>query len=96
MKNNFEIQPYITEKTFDMANASNKYVFLVKGKINKIELKKYVEETYKVKVENINNLAKPGKKNIDWRKNKMYRNTDKMKYVVQLKKGDKIDEFLNK
>ncbi len=96
MENKFEIQPYITEKTFDMANALNKYVFLVKGRTNKIEVKKYIEKKYKVKVENVNNLTKPGKKNIDWRKNKMYRHTDKMKYVVRLKKGDKIDEFLNK
>ncbi len=95
MENNFLIKPYITEKTFDMASALNKYVFFTNDNINKIEVKKYIEKKYKVKVININSLTKPGKKKVDWKKNKKYRKQDLRKYVVQLKKGDKIAEFLN-
>ncbi len=95
MESNIKVKPYITEKNFDIANAYNKYVFLVEGKTNKIEFKKYIEKKYKVKVENVNSLVKPGKKKIDWRRRKMHRKSDRTKYIVQLKKGDKIDEFLN-
>ncbi len=96
MKNSIKIQPHITEKSFDMANAMNKYTFLAEERINKIELKKYIEKEYKVKVEKVTSLTKPGKKHIDWKTNRKFRKSDKKKYVVQLKKGDKIEEFLNK
>ncbi len=95
MKNNFDIQPHITEKTFAMANAFNQYVFMTEDKINKIELKKYIENEYKVKVENVSSLTRPGKKHIDWKTNRKFRKSDKKKYIVKLKKGDKIEEFLN-
>ncbi len=94
-RNNVDIKPHITEKTYQMANDLNKYVFKVKGEMNKIELKKYIENKYKVKVEKVNSLVKPGKKHIYWRRRKMYRKSDERKYAVHLKKGDKIDEFLN-
>jgi ribosomal protein L23 len=96
MKNNYVIQPHITEKTFAMANAFNQYVFITDSKVNKIELKKYVEKEYKVKVENVGSITQPGKKHIDWKTNRKFRKSDRKKYIVQLKKGDKIEEFLNK
>lgn len=79
-----------------MANAFNKYVFITEDKVNKIELKKYVEKEYKVKVEKVSSITQPGKKHIDWKTNRKFRKSDRKKYIVQLKKGDKIDEFLNK
>lgn len=96
MKNNFVIQPHITEKSFAMANAFNQYVFITKDRINKIELKKYIEKEYKVKVESVASITQPGKKHTDWKTNRRFRKSDKKKYIVKLKKGDKIDEFLSK
>ncbi len=96
MENNIVIKPHITEKSFALANAFNKYVFITEDKVNKIELKKYVEKEYKVKVENVSSMTQPGKKHIDWKTNRKFRKSDRKKYIVQLKKGDKIDEFLNK
>jgi large subunit ribosomal protein L23 len=96
MKNNIIVKPHITEKSFDMANSLNKYVFLVEGKMNKIEVKKYVEKEYKVKVLNVSSITQPGKKRTDWKTNRKFRKSDKKKYIVELKKGDKINEFLNK
>jgi ribosomal protein L23 len=96
MKNSVYIQPHITEKSFEMANALNKYVFITEDNINKIELKKYIEREYKVKVENVASITQPGKKHIDWKTNRKFRKSDRKKYIVQLKKGDKINEFLNK
>ncbi len=96
MKNNkeIEIQPVITEKTYDMANALNKYTFLVSRAVNKIEAGKVLEKKYKVKVESINSIVSPGKLKRDWKSNKKRRNSDMLKMVFTLKKGDKIDEFL--
>ena len=77
-----------------MANADNKYVFSVDRGINKIEVKKAVETKYKVKVTDVNSLVRPGKKKRDFKTYKIRREQDKVKMVVTLKKGDKIDEFL--
>ncbi|HOV34576.1 MAG TPA: 50S ribosomal protein L23 [Candidatus Dojkabacteria bacterium] len=88
------IKPVISEKTYTMANADNKYVFSVDRGINKIEVKKAVETKYKVKVTDVNSLVRPGKKKRDFKTYKIRREQDKVKMVVTLKKGDKIDEFL--
>ena len=85
----------MTEKSYASANALNKYTFLVVGSVNKIEIAKKVEEDYKVKVEKVNTVVRPGKLRRDYKTNKMYRDEDKTKAIVTLKKGDKIDEFLN-
>jgi large subunit ribosomal protein L23 len=88
------IQPVISEKSYAMANALNKYTFLVPRGVNKIELAKAVEEKYKVKVVNMNSIVRPGKLKRDLRSNKFSRKADNLKIIVTLKKGDKIDEFL--
>jgi large subunit ribosomal protein L23 len=96
MENNkFDLQPVMTEKSYAAANSLNKYTFLVLGPANKIEIAKKVEEDYKVKVEKVNTIVRPGKLRREYKTNKMYREEDKTKAVVTLKKGDKIDEFLN-
>lgn len=92
---NLEIQPVITEKSYALANALNKYTFLVTRGVNKIEIKKAVEKKYKVKVTGINMTVRPGKLTRDWKTRNSVRKEDMRKAVVQLKKGDKIDEFLN-
>lgn len=89
-----KIQPVISEKSYAMANAENKYTFLVPGGFNKIDLKKEIEKRYKVKVEKVNSIVRPGKMKRDWRTNKLRRKSDKTKMIFTLKKGDKIDEFL--
>ncbi len=93
---NIELQPVISEKSYSIANAQNKYTFIVDRGINKIEVGKAVETKYKVKVEKVNSTVRPGKGFKNWKTNKSYRKSDKVKYTVTLKKGDKIDEFLAK
>ena len=96
MKNNeFEIKPVMTEKSYALANAWNKYTFLVNGKTNKIEIAKRVEEQYKVEVVKVNTIVRPGKLRRDYKTYNKSRGEDQIKAVVTLKKGDKIDEFLN-
>jgi len=89
------LKPVISEKSYSLANESNKYVFFVNSGINKIEIKKAVEKKYKVKVVSVNITVKPGKGFKDYKTNKLFRKEDKRKAIVTLKKGDKIDEFLN-
>ncbi|MCK9368733.1 50S ribosomal protein L23 [Candidatus Dojkabacteria bacterium] len=95
MENNVLLQPVVSEKSYVLANSSNKYVFLVNKDTNKIEIKKEVEKKYKVKVLAVNIITRPGKMKREFKRNKKYRNEDEKKAVVTLKKGDKIAEFLN-
>ena len=54
-------RPLITEKTSTMIEA-NKFTFLVNSDVNKIEIAKYVSQTYDVVVESVNILMKKSKK----------------------------------
>jgi len=92
---NILVKPVISEKSYTLANASNKYTFVVESGVNKIEIKSAVETKYKVKVETVNIVIKPGKMKRDWKTNRKSRKSDIRKAIVTLKKGDKIDEFLN-
>jgi len=89
------LQPVISEKSYSLANESNTYVFFVDSDINKIEIKSAIEKKYKVKVTDVNITVRLGKRFRDYKTNISYRKEDKKKAVVTLKKGDKIDEFLN-
>ncbi|MEA3368788.1 MAG: 50S ribosomal protein L23 [Candidatus Ratteibacteria bacterium] len=78
----------ITEK---MANLGpyNKYAFKVDSHANKIEVKKAIEEVYKVKVDKVNTLRVKGKKRrVRWQEGKT---AGWKKAVVTLKPGDKIE-----
>ncbi|MDD2578095.1 MAG: 50S ribosomal protein L23 [Candidatus Dojkabacteria bacterium] len=92
--NEIKVQPVISEKSYEMANALNKYTFSVPRGVNKIEVAKWVEKTYKVKVVSINSVISPGKLKRDWKTNIKTRKSDKVKIIVTLKEGNKIDEFL--
>ena len=55
MELNLIKKPVITEKS--TANAQfNKYIFEVRNDANKINIKKTIEEIYKVKVQKLNSL----------------------------------------
>jgi len=94
INNTLNIQPMVSEKSYAMANAQNKYTFLVERGNNKIEIAKAVETKYKVKVLSVNSVVKPGKLKKDLKTYKPRRERDMIKVIVTLKKGDKIDEFL--
>ena len=67
----------------------NKYLFSVKKSANKIQIKKAVEEIYKVKVIQVNTQVVPGKlKRVRYQ---LGRTPDWKKAVVTLKEGQKID-----
>ena len=81
------IKPVISEKTTNFASL-NKYVFEVFGKTNKVEIKKAIEELYKVKPIQINIIKRKGK-NVRFGKTSG-RTKDSKRAIVTLKKGDSI------
>jgi len=56
------IKPVTTEKAVRLLDTENTIIFEVDKRINKPEIKKQIEETFKVKVERINTLSRKNKK----------------------------------
>ena len=77
-----------TEKGGNLMSFS-KYLFWVSKDSNKVEIKKAVEDIYKVKVNNVNTLTVKGKpKRVRYA---MGKTSDWKKAIVSLKEGEKID-----
>ena len=83
-------KPVVSEKSYDLL-ADNKYTFYVNPAANKIEIKKAVEEIFKVTVLNVNTLNVKGKEKRMGRA--VGKTNDRKKAIVTLKEGDKIEVF---
>ena len=79
----------ITEKGTQMAS-QNKYLFKVEPTANKLEIKKAVEDFFKVKVVKVHTMNYLGKKRRERTVN-YGRKPDWKRAIVTLKAGDKID-----
>jgi large subunit ribosomal protein L23 len=79
-----------SEKTTRLQEPLGKYLFLVDRRANKIEIKKAVQDIYKVGVRKVNLLITKGKpKRVRYQYG---RTPDLKKAIVTLKKGEKIAE----
>ena len=79
-----------TEKT-TLNEPLGKYLFLVSTSANKIQIKRAVEELYKVKVKDVNTFVSIGKlKRVRYQ---LGRTVDLKKAIVTLKKGQKIESI---
>ena len=83
--------PIITEKTHTQREVANKLTFRVDIKANKIEIRKAIEDIFKVKVLGVNTVRVRGKKKRlgrtqGWR-------PDWKKAVVTLAPGEKISGY---
>ena len=77
-----------TEKGTDL-ESDRKYLFQVATASNKIEIKKAVEEIYKVKVEAVNIMIVPGKaKRV---RSQLGQSPNWKKAIVTLQEGQKIE-----
>jgi large subunit ribosomal protein L23 len=66
-----------------------KYLFLVSPEANKIQIKRAVEQVYKVKVADVNTFISAGKlKRVRYR---LGRTPESKKAIVTLKEGQKIE-----
>ena len=86
------IKPVVTEKSIGLME-HNKYVFKVALSANKIEIKKAVEEIFKVKVASVNTLNVYGKIKRQGRTEGLTGNYKKA--VVQLSSDSKSIEFFD-
>jgi large subunit ribosomal protein L23 len=80
---------HITEKGTQMAG-QNKYLFKVDTAANKLEIKRAVEDFFKVKVVKVNTMNYTGKKRRE-RTLHYGKKPDWKRAVVTLRAGDKID-----
>ena len=81
-------KPVITEKS--TANAQfNKYIFEVRNDANKTNLKKIIEDTYKVKVQKLNSLNVKSKPKVF--KGQRGTRSELKRIIVTLKEGNTID-----
>jgi large subunit ribosomal protein L23 len=85
------VRPLLTEKITAMRETGNKVGFVVRGDANRIEIKKAIESSLKVRVERVNVLNVNGKtkrlgrfsgKRPDWKK-----------AIVTLKEGEKLEMY---
>lgn len=81
------VKPLVTEKATDLT-ADNKYIFVVAGNANKIEVAKAINVVYGVKPVKVNIISMKGKA-VSRGKVKGQRK-DWKKAIVSLKKGDSI------
>ena len=81
-------KPVITEKS--TANAQfNKYIFEVRNDANKINIKKTIEDIYKVKVQKLNSLNVKSKPKVF--NGQRGRRSELKRIIVTLKEGNTID-----
>jgi large subunit ribosomal protein L23 len=80
----------VTEKGTELGERQNKYLFRVDRAANKIEIRRAVEQLFKVSVTNVNTLRYRGKRKRE-RTVSYGKRSDWKRAVVTLKRGDKID-----
>jgi large subunit ribosomal protein L23 len=80
--------PIITEKSHSLKEAANKLTLRVDVRANKIEIRKAVEELFKVKVLGVNTIQMQGKKKMQGRTEGVRPHWKKA--IVTLAPGEKI------
>jgi len=85
----------VTEKTVRLANDNNQYTFKVALTANKIEIRKAVEEMFKVHVLKVNTMRMPGKNRMLRRRGgsapRLMPAREWKKAIVTLAPGESID-----
>ncbi len=82
-------KPLFTEKGSRLKESENKVLVEVARDANKVDIKKAMEEIFKVKVEKVATIKSHGK----WKKQgkSIGKRSDRKKAVVTIKKGEKLD-----
>jgi large subunit ribosomal protein L23 len=91
MKNIYSIikKPLFTEKGGNLKEEQNKILVEVSKDANKIDIKKAIEEIFKVKIEKVATINTQGK----WKRQgrSLGKRPDRKKALLTLKKGEKLD-----
>ncbi len=86
------IKPVVSEKSYALME-NNVYVFVVDQSATKVDVRKAVEEAFRVRVDNVNTLNRKGKLRRNRRTNTVGRRSDTKRAIVTLHEGDSIDLF---
>lgn len=86
-------RPIITEKTLQLANTQNVYVFEVDRLANKKEIKEAVEDIFKVNVEFVNTVMRHAATKSTGRRRLKVVTAKTKKVMVKIKAGEKIALF---
>ena len=91
------IKPVVTEKMTSLGEKYSRYGFRVTPNANKIQIKKAVEDLYKVTVESVNTIQVAGKNKSRYTKAGIIKGktASYKKAIVTLKKGEVIDFYSN-
>jgi large subunit ribosomal protein L23 len=91
------IKPIVTEKMTQLAERYNRYGFVVDRRANKPQIKKAVEDMYKVSVDSVNTMIYGGKVKSRYTKSGVIsgKTSSYKKAIVTLAKGDVIDFYSN-
>lgn len=81
--------PMFTEKGLTLKETQDKVLVEVDKKANKVEIKKAIEEIFKVKVQKVSTIRIPGKWKTQGRTKG--KTPDRKKAVISLKPGEKLD-----
>lgn len=89
------IKPLITEKSENISEELSQYTFVVNRKANKIEIRKAIEEMYKVTVDAVNTMVVPGKTKVRNTRSGIQRGRKPAykKAIITLAEGEEIDFF---
>jgi large subunit ribosomal protein L23 len=91
MKNIYAVikKPLFTEKGGSLKESQNKVLVEVSKDANKIDIKKSIEEIFKVKVDKVSTISVSGK----WKRygRSVGKRPDRKKAIITLKKGEKLD-----
>jgi large subunit ribosomal protein L23 len=92
MKNNYTVikRPLFTEKGSKLKESENKVLVEVDTHVNKLEIKRAIEEIFKVKVEKVATITTEGK----WKRyygKSLGKRPNRKKAIITLKKGEKLD-----
>jgi large subunit ribosomal protein L23 len=88
-------RPIITERSTDLRESSNKFVFEVEIKANKKQIKEAVELLFDVSVKKVTTSVLRGKEKTNYTKAGQFigKQPDSKRAIVTLSSGDKIDIF---
>lgn len=90
------MRPVVSEKSTDLAGMS-KYTFEVSTRANKVEIRRAVEDRYRVRVAKVNTVTMPSKEKgagyISPSKRRRGPTSPWKKAIVTLVPGDRIEDF---
>jgi large subunit ribosomal protein L23 len=86
------LKPVVSEKSYRLME-DGVYIFVVAPDATRIEVRQAVEQTFGVRVTNVNTLNRKGKLRRNRRTNTVGKRPDTKRAIVTLVGGDRIDLF---